>query len=351
MITLKEIAKRCDVSASTVSNILNGRPKVSEETKERVLAVIKETGYQPNFFAQGIRKKKSRIIGILNEGLDQFSSPDIIEGIMAYCEEKEYRTILVDMRLYDRWQNRWYNNDKMYNSVLKPSLRELMSIRVDGIIYVAGHAHVIKCFGDDFALPAVVAYAYSESGKQPSIIIDDEKGGYDATSYLILKGHRKIGLLLGNADNIHTQKREKGYQRALFENEVLYNPNWVYQGSWEKQDGYKAAEMFVRSGVTAVFAINDRMAVGIYEYLFDNHLTPGKDLSIIGFDNSEYSSYVIPNLTTMNIPLKEIGRTAAEKLFEELAADEKGFPRESRISNEIQVECNLVERDSVKQLT
>ena len=94
LVTLKEIARMCDVSITTVSNVLNGKPKVSEETRQRVLEVVKQTGYQPNYFAQGMRKQKTRIIGIIVEDLDLFSTPPIVEAIMAYCDDNNYRTIL-----------------------------------------------------------------------------------------------------------------------------------------------------------------------------------------------------------------------------------------------------------------
>lgn len=94
MVTLKEIAQECNVSATTVSNILNGKPKVSEETRLKVLDVVKRRGYQPNYIAQGLRNQKTRTIGIIAEDIAQFSTPGMIESIMAFCEEKGYRTIV-----------------------------------------------------------------------------------------------------------------------------------------------------------------------------------------------------------------------------------------------------------------
>lgn len=143
MVTLKEIAQECNVSATTVSNILNGKPKVSEETRLKVLDVVKRRGYQPNYIAQGLRNQKTRTIGIIAEDIAQFSTPGMIESIMAFCEEKGYRTIVQNLRLYARWQESWFNNEEAYRSVLEPALQELRSIKVDGLIYVAGHARII----------------------------------------------------------------------------------------------------------------------------------------------------------------------------------------------------------------
>ena len=102
MVTLKEIARECNVSATTVSNILNGKPKVSEETRLRVLDVVKKRGYQPNYIAQGLRNQKTKTIGIIAEDISQFSTPGMIESIMACCEEKGYRTIVQNLDVYKR---------------------------------------------------------------------------------------------------------------------------------------------------------------------------------------------------------------------------------------------------------
>ena len=135
MVTLKEIAQECNVSATTVSNILNGKPKVSEETRLKVLDVVKRRGYQPNYIAQGLRNQKTRTIGIIAEDIAQFSTPGMIESIMAFCEEKGYRTIVQNLRLYARWQESWFNNEEAYRSVLEPALQELRSIKVDGFMW------------------------------------------------------------------------------------------------------------------------------------------------------------------------------------------------------------------------
>ncbi|MBP1756794.1 MAG: transcriptional regulator, partial [Firmicutes bacterium] len=187
----------CGVSTSTISNILNGKPKVSEETRLRILEIVKQSGYQPNYFAQGMRMQKTRMIGIIVEDLNEFSTSPIVEAIMAYCEEKNYRAILLNMRLYDKWQDTWYDDESKLQSVLQPAIRELLSIKVDGIMYIAGHCRVINCFPEDFTIPAIVVYAISKAPGFTSVVIDDEKGSYDMTRYLISMGHRKIGLIAG----------------------------------------------------------------------------------------------------------------------------------------------------------
>jgi LacI family transcriptional regulator len=346
LVTLKEIARMCDVSITTVSNVLNGKPKVSEETRQRVLEVVKQTGYQPNYFAQGMRKQKTRIIGIIVEDLDLFSTPPIVEAIMAYCDDNNYRTLLINLRLYDKWQDTWYSDEKKIQSVLQPTIRELLSIKVDGIMYVAGHCRDINYFMDDFKIPAIIVYALSASSRFPSVVFDDEKGGYDITKYLISKGHRKIGVIAGSANNFHTQKRSLGYQKALFEEQILFNPDWIKHGDWERMSGYIQAEKIVKEGVTAIFCMNDLMAAGAYDYLYENNITVGQDISIVGYDNNEISEYLRPALTTIDIPLKKIGKTAAE-YFVKLLEDELDSNENQEI---IKLQCNMVIRESVRSI-
>ncbi len=346
MVTLKEIAQMCGVSPSTISNILNDKPKVSEETKQRVLEIVKQTGYQPNYFAQGMRKQKTRIIGIIVEDLKEFSTPPIVEAIMAYCEDNNYRTILLNLRLYDKWYDTWYNDEMKLHSVLQPSLQEFMSIKVDGIMYVAGHCRVVNCFADDFKIPAIVVYALSKSRRFTSVVIDDEKGGYDLTRYLISMGHRKIGVIAGAADNLHTQNRNLGYQKALFEDQILFNPNWIRYGDWKRLSGYTEAENLVKEGVTAIFCMNDTMAAGCYDYLYEHDIKVGQDISIVGYDNKEISEYLRPLLTTNDIGLTEIGKKSAEILLKHI---EDGC-EENTNSNIIKTPCRMVVRESVKRI-
>lgn len=349
MVTIKEIARECNVSATTVSNILNGKARASEETKRLVVQKIKETGYRPNYIAQGLRMQKTRMIGIVAEDIAQFTTPAIIEGIMAYSEEKGYRTTVYNLRMYARWQDTWYDKDQQFHSISDPVIQELLSIKVDGVIYVAGHARIIKCFPENFSIPAVMAYAYSDSAKVPSIVVNEVSSSFEMVRYLISMGHKRIGVICGRADNIHTQKRLLGYQKALYEENILFNPELVRYGDWERNSGYREAAYLVKAGVTAIYCMADRMAGGVYDYLEEHGLKAGDDISVAGFDNQDIAEYFRPALTTMNLPLGKIGQQTAEILFDEMNGG-KQETKENGENVEIQVPCKLVVRNSVKNL-
>lgn len=345
MVTLKEVAAACGVSAATVSNILNGKDKSSEETRRRVLAVVEEKGYRPDYIAQGLRRQKTKMIALIAEDIAQFTSPPIIEGIMEYCEEKGYRVTVHNLRLYARWADTWYNRDDARKSVMEPVFHDILSARADGTIYVAGHAREIRCFDDNFPIPAVMSYALSGSDKVPSVLIDDEKSAFEMVDYLLEMGHRRIGFIGGRADNYHTQYRLRGYQQALFQKNIPFDPDLAYYGDWTRASGKKGARELIDKGITAVFSATDQMAGGVYDCMEERGLIVGKDISVAGFDNQEIAEYFRPGLTTTALPLKDIGKEAARLLIAQLE------PGEEEIGTEpIKIPCTMVRRKSVTPL-
>lgn len=344
MVTLKEIAETCGVSATTVSNVINGKAKTSEETRQRILEVIKETGYKPNIMAKGLRIKRTQTIALIAEDIAQFTSPPIIESIMETCEKMDYRVVVHNLRLYDRWSDTWYGREDEYHSVIDPVIKDVLSAQVDGIIYVAGHARIIKTFNKNFDLPVVMCYAYSEAENIPSVVIDDEQSAYELVSYLTKMGHEKIGFVGGRIDNIHTAQRLMGYQKAIFEKGLLFDPKLVYYGDWTRDAGYEGAKRLVPQGVTALFGISDHMTGGIYDYLYEKGISIGKDISVVGFDNEGLSAFLRPQLTTTALPLREIGRKSAQLLLDKLENANGDLQKEPSV---FKIPCQMMLRDSV----
>lgn len=348
MVTLKEIAQHCDVSITTVSNILNGKQKkVSDETRRRVLNAMEELGYHPNYFAQGLRRQKTQTVGIIAEDVAQFTTPDIIEGIMEYCETKRYRVLLQNLRLYARWKDQWYDNEKLVKTVFEPAAKELLSIKVDGIIYVAGHARKIHYFPGNIEVPAVLAYCHSDKNVS-SVEVDDEQGGYAMTKYILDQGHTRIGVISGRADNIHASKRLLGYQKALFDSGILYNPNWIQYGDWEPDKAYALTKELLASGVSAIFCMSDWMAGAAYNCINDCGLKVGQDISVVGFDNERAAKWYVPKLTSCRLPLREIGNEAAKILLEHIEGQEDA--QEEQRPVHLNIPCEPVIRNSVRRV-
>lgn len=342
--TIKELAKLCNVSAATVSNVINGKNKAGQETTKRILDMVEKTGYRPNYIAKGLRTQSTTIIGVIVEDITQFHMPNIIDGIMQGCEKNGYNVILENMRLYSRWQGEWFEDSQKYQEALEPTLKELERIKVDGILYVAGHGRRITQLSQNEKTPMVMAYAFPGDPQIPSIVIDDEKGAYDMIKYLLSKGHKRIGVIAGEQDNFHTIMRMDGYHRALLEEGILYDPNLIEYERWERSGGFRAAPKMISEGVTAIFCMSDIIAGGVYDYMREQGIVIGKDIAVVGYDNRDIAEYMVPGLTTMALSLYGIGLQSAEKLIAIL----KGQPSEAHF--ERRIGCSLIERESVMQI-
>ncbi len=346
-VTIKDIAAACNVSITTVSNVLNGKKnKVSDEIADKIRKEVERTGYRPNYLAKNLRAIASKNIGIIAEDLIVFSAPSIIEGIMNCCEEHGYNVVIENMRLFGRWSGRWMHDEALFQSALQPVLAKMDAMNVDGIIYVGGHEHTVNKLESVNNLPIVMSYAIAADQKIPTFRLDDVSGGYDVTKYLVSKGHKKIGIIAGEKDNTHTINRIIGIQKAMFEEGILFDPSLVEYSTWNKQGGYNGMKALMDKNVTAVFCMSDAIAAGAYSFLKENGLNPGEDISVMGYDNQEISSYLTPEVTTMALPLEEIGYAAADKIIEMVTS-----PLSSKDEvTDIRIKSKLIERKSVKSI-
>lgn len=348
MVTLKDIAKMCNVSPSTVSNVLNGKSSMGEQVRERVLAAVRETGYRPNYYARSMRVNKTNTIGIIVEDLCQFSSPNVVEMVLEYLEQHGYRYILMNLRMYYKLKNN-IEDEEALCEILEPVIQQMESIKIDGIVYVAAHCRMLKKVPKLFSLPTVFTYAYANSKDMKSVIIDDENSAITMMDYLLSKGHHEIGIIAGTEDNYHTKERLKGCQRSMYKAGILYNPDRICFGDWSRESGYEKAKILLKKGVTALWCMNDRMASGAYMAIREKGLEVGKDVSVTGFDNIELASNIYPTLTTCQLPLYAIGYKAAQLIVSILEKEEGDD--QAKDGSTIRLKSELVERDSVAELT
>lgn len=345
MATIKEIAKKCGVSVATVSNILNGKPGASEATREMVLKTANMMEYMPSYVAKSLKTKNTRNIGVIAEDMTIFSIPDIIDGITEYCEKVDYKILLTNLRLYKKYNDRYYHREDYFGTV-KQEIKKFVAMQTEGIIYVTAHERIMHCIPEDLPIPAVMAYGYTESRRIPSVVVNDQKAAYELIEYLIKKGHRRIGVISGKQDSIHTQDRLLGYQMALRDHHLIYDPELVCNGDWTRRSGYECVEKLLKQEATAVFCMNDLMAGGVYDRADELGLRIPEDLSVVGYDNRELSSYYKPPLTTIELPLHDIGYRAAEVMMELLAGKIKTGIKELVY----QVPCDKLIRQSVREI-
>lgn len=341
MANMKDIADRAGVSIATVSKVLNGIGGISTETSELVLSIAKELHYRPNLYARSLKKGQSKTIGIITEDLTVFNTPPIIDGIGGCCEEHGYHYLLENLRL-DKLHINPTVNVEHCNKLINDAINLLLSMQVDGIIYVGCHSHKVTAHPLSDSIPMVCAYCSSPNLTIPSVLYDDLQAAYDLTNLLLREGHRKIGMVTGPIDSDHAKRRLTGFQEALYDNGTPYNPHLTAHGDWTRDSGYHAMPSLLRQGITAIFAHNDVMAMGIIDYCIKHDVAIGTDLALIGFDNREVSTVCRPTLSTIELPLYQIGYTSTSILIDKM----KGTP--NTIERKTSLSCKIIERDSTR---
>ena len=339
MATIKKIAEKANVSVATVSKVLNGKGGASPETAGTILAIARELNYTPNVYAKRLASGHSRTLGVITEDLTVFNTPEIVDSIDEICEKNDYHYILGNLRVNKRFGNAFPYNETVHKLV-GDMIGSMLARQVEGIIYIGCNTLEMPYLPANSSIPFVCAYCRSGDESIPSVIYDDKKGAYDAVSLLISQGHTNIGMICGLRNNTATQNRLLGYQEALFDNAIPYNPHTVEYGDWERDSGYALCAKLLERGVTAISSQNDVMATGVLDYCNEKGIAVGADLSLIGFDNRTISAVCRPKLSTVALPLYEIGKSAATLMLDILAN------KKSRNVGNIMLPCPIIERQS-----
>lgn len=344
MVTIREIARECGVSIATVSNVLNGKSGVSRETREIVMKKVNELHYMPNSVAKNLKTRKTRTIGVIAEDVTIFSVPWVVDGITEYCEAHGYRILLVNLRLYQKRGDEYYYKTDYYDQVTE-ALGKMAADQVEAIIYLSAEERVLNCLPENFHIPLVMSYAYSGTKGVPSVLIDEVDSAFALVEHAIELGHRRIGLITGKGASPHTQQRLEGYRWALEQHGIAYDDAIIREGDWSRESGRRFTDELLAQNTTAIFCMNDLMAGGVYDRLAELGLRVGKDVSVMGYDDRVQSDFFNPPLTTVRLPLHDVGHCAAELALNMLEGKEQ-----DAIPQETFVPCRIIVRDSVADI-
>lgn len=331
-ITLKEIAKRAEVSTSTVSRVINNSKPVNEHVKKRVLAILNEMNYLP-FVAQNLAIKNNQLlIGVICPQYSNTVLDDLIVGINKICKLHGYDTVI-------GLTNGTTENELHYIDLFSNKLS------VQGIIFMGhewknDHLELIQTN----LTPVVLVGQRSSISSIPSIHVDNITASYEATTYLIQNGHRQIAMIRGGQKI--GEDRYKGYQKALIECGISVEENWIVESDFTVEGGSRAmSTLLVNSPLpTAVFCSTDSIATGAIAYLMDHGYRVPEDISVFGFDGIELSKLIRPSLSTVEYSAVEIGMTATRNLIK-LCKNEH-----DQVIPHINVMHNLVIRESTKSI-
>lgn len=303
--TIRDVARQAGVSHQTVSRVINGSEDVLPETRALVEAAISELGYRPHAIARSMASGRTRTLAIISPNLTDYTFASIIEGAEQEARQRGYFMLSASA-----------SDPQAFHELID----ELVGHRrVDGLIVINPYADDRYKFAPkDFPLVFVGARSHDENVCSASL--DDEMVAYEATKHLISLGHKKIGLVTGPMREDCSQDRANGFRRALYEANIPYDSNLVYEGDWSASSGQNALLHFFNQGnvPSAVFAQNDRMAMGVLRAARDVNLQVPTQLSVIGVDDMPLSSYFDPPLTTMRQDMPSIGQFATRMLFDVL---------------------------------
>ena len=301
--TIRDVARQAGVSHQTVSRVINGSDDVLPETRAVVEAAIEELGYRPSAIARSMARGLTHTLAIISPNLTDYTFASVIEGAELEARQHDYFVL---------------SSSASDPQAFQGLVDELVGHRrVDGLIVINPYADErFEFLPKEF--PVVFVGARSHDENVCSISLDDEKVAYEATQHLISLGHKRIALVTGPMEEDCSQDRLVGFQRALNEAGISFDQSLMFEGDWSATSGSEALADFVKKGnlPTAVFAQNDRMAMGVMRAARDANLKVPDQLSVIGVDDMPLSSYFDPPLTTMRQDMPLIGQEAIRKLIE-----------------------------------
>lgn len=332
MVNLKDVSIKAGVSTATVSRHINNKGFISKELKQRINKAIKELDYYPNMVAKSLSKGYTKVIGIIIPDITNPFFPELVRGVFDFLIKKNYHLHLCNS-----------DNDPKKEELF---LRDFKAMWLDGIIIAPSDSENrdIGIF-NEITCPKVIVDREVLGLDADLVIINNEKGAYDAVSYLIQQGHKRIVCLSGLKYTLTAQKRYEGWRKAMIENGFL-TEGLEFWGKFDINSGYQMMNEALKklNFIDAVFASNDLIALGAIHAIKEKKIKIPEEISIMGFDDIYVDQFLTPALTTFKQPTYEIGVKSAELLLERIAKRNKKNITKKRII----IEGNLVIRDSVK---
>ncbi len=328
--TISDVARLAGVSTATVSKVLNSTGSIGAETRTRVLDAARKLNYQPNNIARSLRSRRTRTVGIITDDLEGVFTMSMVRGLETYMSDQGFTAFVC--------------NSYGHYAREKSHIDALLANRVDGLVLMSGYR--VRERGAPAAptgtLPVVYLYQYSREIDVPCIVPDDEGGGMLGAQRLLAAGCRRVALIGGPERYEASMKRLAGYRRALEASGIEFDPLLVRSGSWEADAGYEYAHelMKMSNPPDGIFCASDNLAAGALDALHEMSIKVPEEVSVIGFDNRHSSAHERPPLTTVALPLREMGELAGKLLLSAINGEEAVAPSTHLVP------CYVIERKS-----
>lgn len=336
-VTIKDIARKANVSSTTVSFVLNNKAShISPETIKKVKKVANDLRYVPNPIAISLVTKKTKTIGMIIPDIQNLFFAEIAKLIEAKLIEKGYHLIIC-------------NTDDRHDRDLK-ALEQLINRNVDGIIVTPSTESLKPDNVDrilnvmfDSNIPLLFADRDFPQSTHSRVVSNNEYGAYIATQHLIEHGHKKIACITGPQNVSSAKGRLLGYKKALEDANISIDENLIIEGDYQFDGGYKAALSILKHQPTALFASNDLMAYGAYKACKEVGFSIPNDLSVVGYDDLYFSTMLDIPLTTVKQDREQMAKIISEVILAQAENDDYD-------SQHTMIKPTLTERASVKRL-
>lgn len=305
--TICEVADMAGVSRQTVSRVLNNHPDVAEETRNKILEVMRRLEYRPNAVARSLIKQTTNCIGLVTAGLEFIGPSVTMSGITKKAEQLGYGVYVKELPRFNP-ENIQYIIDWF------------LTRQVDGIIWAVPEIGDNRSWIDDFTDKIEVPIIFLTAADRlnvSTVVIDNYQGAKIATDHIISRGKKKIAHISGPLDWWESKQRFLGWQDALIREGIKPNENMVAEGNWSSKSGKKAFDQLLYSfpEMDAIFVANDQMALAVLHTACEKGINIPKDLLVVGFDNIPESEFFYPSLTTVSQDLLSLGCLAVEELI------------------------------------
>lgn len=326
-VTIRDVAERAGVSYQTVSRVINNKGEVAAGTRQRVLEIIEELGYHPSAIARSLAHQRTRTLGLITADFSDYFFTQVIAGAEREARERDFLFLLSSTE-------RNPQDELVY-------LRLLAERRVEGILFARpstepDERHVSELLR--LGIPVVTSAYHLEDVGLSVVDVDNVDGGLKATRHLVGAGRRRVATITGPPSWRSVADRSRGYRQALQEAGLEADEALVDQGDWSYDSGFQATRRLLELGrpFDALFAQNDRMAIGAMAALHRAGRRIPEDVAVVGYDDIPVAQFVEPPLTTVRQPMQEVGRVATRLLIEHVDSPDTP-PREILLGTELVV--------------
>lgn len=303
-LTIRSIAKMANVSHMTVSRVLNDNPHVKDETKKRILQLVRNLKFRPDPKARNLANKRSFLIGLIVSDIRNPFYAELARGIEDTAREKGYSILFC-------------STDDQPKGV-EHYVHKMLDAGIEGLIFASARLQepvVEELIKDQF--PLVLANRKLKGEDYNYVVLDNVSGAYELTKHLINNGYRKIALLNGPSDLSTGLDRLEGYQKALIDHQIKPDPQYVFQGPFTSKTGYEGAKHFLamKKRPEAIFAGNDYIAMGAIDAIEEAQMLIPDDIALVGFDDTQFAANRRINLTTVSQRKYKMGSLSVQILI------------------------------------